>query len=115
MKYKKFGANMMNNDLQEKLKELRKEYLNKLKDTFPNFKVLLNNNPIDIQEVYSKAHTIAGTSGMYGLKDLSEVSSKFEFYLKPLKANPDTINIEELKNKFSTYLNDLETILLKGE
>lgn len=105
----------MNSDLEEKLKELKKEYLNKLKDSFPNFKILLNNEPINIQEIYSKVHTISGTSGMYGLKNLSEASTEFEFYLKPLKENPDTINIEELNNYFLNYIKCLEKTITTGE
>lgn len=105
----------MNSDLEEKLKELKKGYLNKLKDTFPEIKILLNNEPINIQEIYSKVHTIAGTSGMYGLKDLSEASTEFEFYLKPLKENPNTINIEELKKYFLNYIEHLEKTISIGE
>lgn len=105
----------MNNELVEKLIELRKGYLNKLKEAFPDFKVLLNNDSINIQELYSKVHTISGTSGMYGLKDLSNASTEFEIYLKPFKENPNTVNIEELKNKLKIYLSDIEKMLLEGE
>jgi len=105
----------MNNNLEEKLKELRKGYLNKIKDTFLDFKMLLNEEPININEIYSKVHTISGTSGMYGLKDLSETSTEFEIYLKPIKENLNFANINELKDKFSIYLNDIEKILLNGE
>lgn len=105
----------MNDDLEKKLKELKKGYLNKLKDTFPEIKILLNNEPINIQEIYSKVHTIAGTSGMYGLKNLSELSTEFEFYLKPIKESPDLIEIEEFKNKFLNYLNELHKITLENK
>lgn len=105
----------MNNELVEKLLELRKGYLNKLKEAFPDFKVLLNNVSINIQELYSKVHTISGTSGMYGLKDLSNASTEFEIYLKPFKENPNAVNIEELKNKLKIYLSDIEKMLLEGE
>ena len=105
----------MNNDLEEKLKELRKGYLNKIKGTILDFKVLSDEEPININEVYSKVHTISGTSGMYGLKDLSSTSTEFEIYLKPLKENQNSINTEELKDKFSIYLKDIEKILSGGE
>lgn len=102
----------MNNELAEKLKELRIGYINKLMESFPNMKALLDEDSMNIQEIYSRVHTISGTSGMYGLKDLSELSTEFEFYLKPIKENPDLIEIEEFKNKFSNYLNELHKIIL---
>jgi len=115
MKYKKFGTETMKNELENKLKELCKGYLNKLKGIFLDFSVLIDEEPINIQEVYSKVHTISGTSGMYGLSDLSNTSTEFEIYLKPLKENPESINAKELKNKFSIYLKDIEQILSRGE
>lgn len=98
----------MNNDLAEKLKELRIGYLNKLRESYPAIKTLVDEEPINIQEIYSKIHTISGTSGMYGLKEVSDISTEFEFYLKPLKENPDLIKIDEFKEKFSNYLNELQ-------
>ena len=95
--------------------ELRKGYLNKLKDNSPYFKILLDQNPLNVQEIYSIIHTIAGTSGMYGLKDISETSTEFEFYLKPIKDNPDSMQSEELKNKFSNYINRIEKLISEGE
>lgn len=102
----------MNNELSEKLNELRIGYINKLIKSFPNMKVLLDEDPMNIQEIYSRVHTISGTSGMYSLKDLSELSTEFEFYLKPIKENPDSIEIEEFKDKFANYLNELHKIIL---
>lgn len=103
----------MNNNLEEKLKVLRIGYLNKLKDVCLSFKLLLEENPINIQEVYSKIHTISGTSGLYGLNALSNVSTEFEFYLKPLKENPDAVvNTKEIKEKLSDYISYLETVLM---
>ena len=102
----------MNDNLEEKIKELRNGYISKLKDTFLDFRALLNDNQINIQEIYSKIHTIAGTSGMYGLKDLSDISTEFEIYLKPLKENQNSINTEELKIKFSNYLDCISDIIV---
>lgn len=105
----------MNNSLEEKIKELRQGYVNKLRETFPELKDLLYQEPINILDIYSKVHTIAGTSGMYGLQYLSELSTKFEFYLKPLKENIVPINTDEFKIKFSEYLDSIEKIILVGE
>lgn len=98
----------MNNDLENKLKELKKGYINKLRESIPTFKSLLAEEPININEIYSKVHTISGTSGMYGLKDLSDVSTKFEIYLKPFKDEPNTVDAEILKAKLSDYIDYLE-------
>lgn len=102
----------MDENFNEKFKELQKGYSNKLKETFPSFKALLNEDAINIQEIYSRVHTISGTSGMYGMSDLGDVSTDFEFYLKPIKENPELINIEEFKNRFSNYLDSIEKIIL---
>ena len=65
----------MNNNMHDKLKELRRGYLYKLRETFSQFKSLNEENPLNIQEIYMKTHTISGTSGLYGLLDLSEIST----------------------------------------
>lgn len=98
----------MNNSLEEKLKELKIGYLKKLESIHSELKILMIADVVDINEIYSKIHTISGTSGMYGINDLSNAATEFEFYLKPLKENPDYININELKTKFSNFLDFLE-------
>jgi chemotaxis protein histidine kinase CheA len=109
----------MNNELENKLKELKKGYLKKLEGVFSEFTVLLESEKIDIEKIYSKVHTISGTSGMYGLNKLSDISTDFEVYLKKLKElakeNINSINQEELKNKFSDYLKNIEENILIGE
>lgn len=102
----------MDKNFEEKFKELQKGYLNKLRENFSNFKVLLYENPINVQEVYSRVHTISGTSGMYGMYVLSDISTDFEIYLKPIKENPNSLNTEEFKNKFANYLDSIEKIIL---
>lgn len=105
----------MNNSFEDKLKELKKGYINKLKDTLLLLKNILNDKNINIVDIYSRIHTISGTSGMYGLNNISEISTEFEIYLKPLKEDPDSINSKELENKFSDYINSLDKILSVGE
>lgn len=102
----------MDKNFEEKFIELQKGYLNKLRENFPSFKALLNEEPINLQEIYSRVHTISGTSGMYGLSDVSNISTDFEFYLKPLKENPNLVKIEELKNRFLNYLDSIEIVLV---
>lgn len=102
----------MDKNFDEEFKELQKRYLNKIRDSLSSFKDLIEESPINIQEIYSRVHAIAGTSGMYELLDLSNISSDFEGYLKPIKENPDSVKIEEFRNKFSSYLVSVEKILL---
>lgn len=115
MRLKKFGMEVMTNNLEEKLKELKIGYLKKLETVLSELKALSAAQTPDINEIYSIIHTISGTSGMYGIKDLSNISTEFEFYLKPFKENTDSLNIKELKSKFSDYIDFLEKTVLTGE
>lgn len=101
----------MDKSFEEKFKELKKGYLDKLKETFPSLKALLYEDPVNIQEIYSRVHTVSGTSGMYEVSDLSDISVEFEIYLKPIKEDIASINIEEFKNRFSNYLDSIERII----
>lgn len=109
----------MNNDLENKLQGLKQIYLKKLETVLAELKILFESEQIDVNELYSKVHTISGTSGMYGLHQISDISTEFEIYLKKIKAivnsDSDLINKEELRDKFSQYLLNLEKEILKGE
>jgi hypothetical protein len=105
----------MNNDLQNKLNELKKGYIKKLENVILRLEELLICEKIDIIELYSIIHTNSGTSGMYGLKNLSSISTEFELYLKEKKETPDLINQEELKNKLGKYIQSMKEIILTGE
>lgn len=102
----------MDKQFEEKFKELQAGYLNKLKENFPSFRALLSENPLNIQEIYSRVHTISGTSGMYEMLDLSNISIDFEIYIKPIKEDPHCANMEEVKNRFSNYLDNIEKIIV---
>lgn len=103
----------MNNNFEEKLKILKQGYITKLKTMLEEFKSIYSQEVLNVNEIYSKVHTISGTCGMYGLSDLSERSTNFELYLKPLKEAPSILNQEDLRIKYSDYLNDLENLLNK--
>lgn len=103
----------MNDNLTEKLKELKKQYLVKLASIVDELEKLTNSEII-ITELYSIVHKISGTSGMYGLRDISNLATDFEFYLKPLKDDISTINPDELSEKTKKFIQDLKT-LVKGE
>lgn len=101
----------MQNNLENKLKELKQAYLKKLEDILLNFKKNLEDtSSVDIAELYSQVHKISGTSGMYGLKKLSEISSKFEMFLKEEKNNKP----QKLKNKLFEYIKIIEETILEG-
>lgn len=101
----------MDNSLEEKIKELRKGYVIKLKDIISGLKILLTNEKIDIEEIYSKVHTISGTSGMYGLNDVSNISTEFEIYLKNLRNDNSLINELELHEMLLKYIESIDDIL----
>lgn len=105
----------MNSELEIKLEELRKGYFNKLKDIFSEFKALLEEEALNVEEIYKKVHTISGTSGMYGMSTLSEKSTELELYLKSLRENLDSADSKELRVNFLNYVNHLESIILAGE
>ena len=105
----------MNNNLEEKLKELKKGYMEKLKSLVVSLKDLYDNFELfNIDELYSKVHTISGTSGMYGLKELSDISTEFEIYLKEIKNNNIDLDESELKQKLVAYTNSIERVVLEG-
>lgn len=105
----------MGNNLQNKLNELKLMYLKKLETIIVDLKVNINSQVIDIDDLYSMVHTISGTSGMYGLNKISDISTNFEVYLKEAKKNPEFVNQEELKNKALEYTAQLEKMILVGE
>ena len=99
-------------NLEDKLKELKKWYLEKLEGLALSFKSLLKSvEKIDLDDLYSKVHTISGTSGMYGLNGLSDISTEFEIYLKTIKNNPKLIKKEELKEKLLQYTQSIEKVV----
>lgn len=105
----------MDNNLQNKLNALKLMYLKKLETTVVELKKNIHSQNIDINGLYSMVHTISGTSGMYGLNNISDISTNFEVYLKEVKKDPEIVNYEELKNKASDYTAQLERMILVGE
>lgn len=104
----------MSSNLEEKLKELKKLYLKKLADISLSLKILLNSEKINIEEVYFQVHKISGTSGMYGLNELSHISTEFEIYLKEIKEDKSKLQEQELSDKLLKYIEKVETFLSEG-
>jgi HPt (histidine-containing phosphotransfer) domain-containing protein len=100
----------MNNNFEEKLKGLKIAYIAKLKETLPEIEKLTTENS-DIQEVYQKIHKLAGTCGMYGLNEISNIATELEIYLKPLKENPTLIKEQELSEKLKRFVTEYRKII----
>ena len=105
----------MDNKLQEQLKVLKMGYLKKLEGMIPEFKVLLEKiSLLNVDELYIKVHTISGTSGMYGLIKLSDLSTDFELYLKKVKNDKSCYDEGALKGLLTEYIEHIIDII-KGE
>lgn len=101
----------MQNNLEEKLKELKKAYIVNLKTSILELKENFDSNNPDVVQIYSKVHKIAGTSGMYGFVELSKEANEFEFYLNVVKDNLESINKVELCKKFDDFVICVEKII----
>ena len=102
----------MDNNFENKLNELKNAYLKKLETTVQELENVFEQEEEKIKTVYLIVHKIAGTSGMYGLSKISNLSNGFEEYLKQ---NDGIINIEEFETKFIDYIEKLKDIILAGE
>lgn len=105
----------MDNNLQEQLKLLKIGYIKKLEVMIPEFVILSETfNLSIIDEIYLKVHTISGTSGMYGLNELSNLSTNFELYLKKIKNDSNCYDENIFKNMLIEYIEYIVNII-KGE
>ena len=99
----------MDNSIQDKLNILKIGYIKKLETLVPEFKNYIQNTDVaKIDEIYIKVHTISGTSGMYGLIELSEISSDFEVYLKDIKSDVSLYIESDFKERFCKYIDEIE-------
>jgi len=106
----------MNNSLQEKLLLLKRGYIKKLETMIPEFESLAGKISVStLDEIYVKVHTISGTSGMYGLTDLSDFSTDFELYLKEIKGDINLYDGDVLKDKLLSYIKKIEEIVFTGD
>jgi len=99
-------------DLQTILNELKKGYLIKLETELLTLNSMLNTDPINIEELYRKVHTISGTGGVYGLSQISDCSSEFEIYIKEKKDS--NLTQKELREELTKYTKLLERLILAG-
>lgn len=99
-----------NEDLKNKLNELKQAYLKSMEGKLFELKELAAKEA-DVNEVYPLVHKIAGTSGIYGLSGLSNLSNEFEIYLKELRNDNSLIDKEEFYQRFGNYINSVERII----
>ena len=105
----------MNDNLQNKLNELKKGYVEKLKSSVINLQELLNNiEALNIEELYGNVHKISGTSGMYGFNELSSLSTEFELYLKEIKNGDGSFVQSELNDKLTQYIISIKNVIMEG-
>lgn len=100
----------MDNNLQDQLKILKVGYIKKLEGSISEFKELAEKVDASVnfvEELYRKVHSISGTSGMYGLMELSDISTEFELYIKEIKNDINLLNEVELKDKLLQYIENI--------
>lgn len=105
----------MENNLKSRLNKLKICYLIDLKNKIEIFNNMIDNlNQLNIDELYGEVHKISGTGGIYGLKELSNASTNFEFYLKNIKNSNFQTNEVELKNKLIQYVKNIQKSIRGG-
>lgn len=105
----------MDKNMELKIKELKKGYLKKLGDMVLSFKAQLNDKNVSIEDLYQKVHSISGTSGMYGLSELSNESTEFEMYLKEIKCYTNSTEQTKIQELLLKYIETIEVTVEKGE
>jgi len=115
----------MNEEFFEQYKALKTNYINSLADKFDfidSVESELRNNNINLEnleKLYQLSHKISGTSGVYGIVELSTPARELELLLKTaLKEESDKLfenrilveNIISLINKLKTVYAEVKTI-----
>lgn len=97
--------------LEEKLGLLKQQYLAKLPSVIHDIKVLWNAlcddwDHLQICELHRQVHSISGTSGIYGLTNISHTSRDLERFLNQFLENPPADRIQ--KQEVQHLLMELE-------
>lgn len=104
-----------NLSLEEKLENFKKAYLQKLQQEVVVLKELLDCSEEDLQETLKTTcaivHKISGTSGMYKLTEISEISIAFENYTEQGLENTHELLYTEFQEKFKAYLTNLDYLI----
>jgi len=102
----------MNADMQKinaKLEVLKKAYSQKIKSHIEDLKTFLAEG-FQPEDIYSIIHSISGTSGMFGMSEVSALATDFEFFLKELKNKPKGTDQNILNEKLEKFIRDLELL-----
>ncbi len=94
----------MNQDFQNMMAELKKEYIQELPDKISHLESLMS--PPNQAELESEFHKLKGTGKTYGLPEVTEICEKAEDYCETGKDGWEAVSqtaIDELKKVVEQY------------
>ena len=92
--------NPSHQDINEELRQLQRDYIKKLPARVTQLVEAWTSNLAQpkektLQDIYRQAHTIAGTSGVLGLDEISQAARAIEQVIKERESN-DSLSAEEI-------------------
>jgi chemotaxis protein histidine kinase CheA len=92
--------NPSHQDINEELRQLQRDYIKKLPGRVTQLVETWTNNLAQpkektLQDIYRQAHTIAGTSGVLGIDEVSQAARAIEQVIKERESN-DSLSAEEI-------------------
>lgn len=64
----------------------------------------------NLKSLYVKVHNLAGSSGLYGFSNITNLSRDFEQYIKPFveqTENISTVDLSQLNEMFMQYMHNI--------
>lgn len=92
--------NPSHQDINEELRQLQRDYIKKLPGRVTQLVEAWTRNLAQpkeetLQDIYRQAHTIAGTSGVLGIDEVSQAARAIEQVIKERESN-DSLSAEEI-------------------
>jgi len=92
--------NPSHQDINEELRQLQRDYIKKLPGRVTQLveawtSILAQPNEETLQDIYRQAHTIAGTSGVLGIDEVSHAARTIEQVIKERESN-GSLSSEEI-------------------
>ncbi|WP_027873024.1 Hpt domain-containing protein [Spongiibacter marinus] len=92
--------NPSHQDINEELRQLQRDYIKKLPGRVTQLveawkRNLAQSEEETLQDIYRQAHTIAGTSGVLGIDEVSQAARAIEQLIKE-RENDGSLNSEEI-------------------
>jgi len=92
--------NPSHQDINEELRQLQRDYIKKLPGRVTQLAEAWTSNLAQpkeetLQDIYRQAHTIAGTSGVLGIDEVSQAARAIEQVIKERESN-DSLSAEEI-------------------